>query len=103
MTDNEVKAIVGNRQSKYLKSGILTYTNNNFLLYNSDLKVCKNLDKKKFMCKIYTETSRPLVCRDYPVFLVKDFVMFGQNCPAVQEGLLNDYKNEFEKLGIKVI
>ncbi len=102
MTDNEVKAIVGSKKNDYLKCGILTPSRNGFFTYNSEIKTCKNL-KKDFTCKIHLNTSRPLVCRDYPVFLVKDYVMFGKTCPAVEKGMMKPFAQRFKKIGVKVI
>lgn len=102
MNDKEVNAIVGNKKKKYEECGILALTKNGFYTYNSEIKTCKNL-KKDFTCKIHLDSSRPLVCRDYPVFLVKGNVMFGKTCPAVQEGKMKPFIERFKKIGVNII
>lgn len=102
MTDKEVNAIVGNKKKEYEREKILEPTKNGFYTYNNELKTCKNL-KKDFKCKIHLDSSRPLVCRDYPVFLIKNYVMFGKTCQAVEEGLMQPYVERFKKIGVKVI
>ena len=102
MNDKEIKTIVGNREKSYLKKGILSPSNNGYF-YDSSKKTCKNLDKKNYSCREHNNTSRPLVCRDYPVFLVRDYVMFGKTCVAVEKGMLDSYKKRFEEIGIRVL
>lgn len=102
MSKGEVNAIVGDSREEFLKKGILIPNSNGFYYYDSSKKVCRNLDKD-FMCSIHKSYDRPLVCRDYPVFLMRNHVMLGKTCPAVVEGLLDEYKEKFEKIGFKVI
>jgi Fe-S-cluster containining protein len=103
MNQKETQAIVGNNTEKYLNEKILKRSNNNFLWYDLEKKPCKNLIKEKSFCTIHKNQNKPRVCSDYPIFLVKNFVIFSNTCEAVQEGLLDNYKQKFEILGLKVI
>ena len=103
MSDNEVKSIVGNKKKLYENTGILKLSENGFYLYNSEIKTCKNLNQKTSLCKIHTNTSRPMVCRDYPIFIVRNSIIFGKTCPAAISGKFKDYEKKFKELGYKII
>lgn len=107
MNDKELDLIVGlDKAQKYFEKGILEYSKNtkNFLLYNSEIKTCRQLDKKTNLCKEHKNTCRPQVCKDYPIFIIKgEYVMFGPTCPAVMQGLLKESEKEFFELGLKIV
>lgn len=107
MTDEELDLVVGlNKVEKYFNKKILEYSkkNNNFLLYNSEIKICRQLDKKTNICKEHKNPNRPQVCKDYPIFIIKGkYVIFSKNCPAVDSGMFKDYENQFIQLGLKII
>ncbi len=102
MTDKETKAIVGSkaRLKEYEKKEIVKPSPNGFLMYDLEKQPCKNLDSKD-MCKIHTKTERPLVCRDYPIFLVKDYFILAPGCEAVDNGLLENAALELVKNGLR--
>jgi Fe-S-cluster containining protein len=102
MTDKETKAIVGSKANlkKYQKEEIVIPSPSGFLMYNLEKKPCKNLDSKD-MCKIHTKSERPLVCRDYPIFLVKDYFILAPGCEAVDKGMLEEHAIKLEKSGLR--
>lgn len=102
INDKEVKAIVGDKTKEYLKKEILIPGNSGYF-YDSEKKNCKNLDQKTYLCSIHLDTSRPLVCRDYPIFILKNKVMFGKTCPYVIEGKFNNVIEEFKELGYDIL
>lgn len=102
MGEGEVDLIAGEEKEQLLKKEILIPNSNGFYYYDSSKKPCRNLDKN-FMCSEHKNTNRPLVCRDYPVFLMQNKVMFGKTCLAAQEGLLDEYKKKFENMGFEVV
>lgn len=53
------------------------------------------------MCSIHKDEKRPKVCSDYPLFLVKNYIIAADSCPAVNEKLLDKYLDKLEKLGFK--
>lgn len=103
MSNDEEKAIMGYKKEEFIEKGITKISEKGFIHYDLEMKKCKNLNNKDFTCKIHSNSNRPLVCRDYPIFLVKDYVMFATGCPAVQNGKLKSYEEKFKKLGVKIV
>lgn len=104
MTDKEVKMIVGSKAKEkiYTKSDVLKPSKSGFLMYDLIRQPCRNL-MKDLKCKVHNKDDRPRVCKDYPIFIFKNYVMPAQTCPAVNEGLLDEYIKKIEEFGYKKI
>lgn len=63
---------------------------------------CPNLSG--FKCLIHKSRSRPLACREFPLFIRKDkIVMVTFRCPAAKENLLYPFLAKFKKMGYKIV
>ena len=58
--------------------------------FNHEISRCRFLTDD-FKCKEWKNDKRPKVCVDFPIFLVKNYVIFSSFCPAVNDGLFEDY------------
>ncbi len=102
LNSNEVNTICGKKEEEYLITKILEKTENNFWHYNLEKQKCPHLrDDSK--CNIHKKEYRPQVCNDFPIFKTKNYIIPANICPAVKEGLLNEYIEKMRNKGYKII
>ncbi len=102
LNDKEIDFICGNKKCEYLKNGILSKTKDNNYKYDLEKKSCKHLGKD-FKCSNHHKNGYPRVCSDYPIFIVKGYIITSSLCLAVVFGKLDLYIKNLEKLGLKKI
>ncbi|MFW5705053.1 MAG: YkgJ family cysteine cluster protein [Nanoarchaeota archaeon] len=100
-TPQEVQIIALEEISEFKNSKILTQSECGNYHYNLEKKPCPHLKDSK--CTIHTNPNRPRVCKDYPIFIVRKFVLFSPSCPAVKAGMLNKFHEKIEKTGFKIV
>ena len=101
MSDKELETVAGEKVEEYKNSNIIE---------KSDLKKgytldftkasCQQLDSKD-KCNVHGTDKQPTICKDYPLFITKKFVISADSCPAVKEGMLDPYIKKIESLGLK--
>ena len=91
--DHEVKLIFGD------KSDLNKQLDDKFSMDLS--KGCPRL--KDFKCTIHNNTKRPMTCKEYPIFVIGDFVRLSSRCLAVRNNLLYPFVKEFMSAGYHVI
>lgn len=103
MGKKEINSICGERYDEFIEKSILIPSDMGIgFKFNLEKQGCKHLDKS-FKCLIHKSEERPKICSDFPVFKAGDYYVFADICPAVESGLLNEYKKKFEKVGLKVV
>ena len=101
VTQEELDKITGNDVDAY-KPRIKKLEDGKYSLYNggSD-QACPSLDKD-LKCKIHTDKLRPLVCKEFPLFIKEGFVILSQRCPAVAEGKFYPFIKQLQLNGLKI-
>ena len=98
----EIIMIAGEKIEEYTKKRILSMTPSGNFLYDLERAPCRHLGKD-FYCKIWKEENRPRVCQDFPLFVKDNYVITGDLCPAIKEGILDVYLEKLKKLGLKIL
>ena len=101
LDDKEVQLIAGSKEKLYWKNKIIIQNleTKNFY-YNLEKAKCRHLAKND-ICKVHSK--KPRVCSDYPIFIVKNYIVTANNCPAVDEGVLNECLDELREIGYKIV
>jgi Fe-S-cluster containining protein len=62
---------------------------------------CPNLED--FKCRIHKTKARPKACREFPLFIRDNKVIFvSLNCPAARENKLYPFLAKFKKMGYAI-
>ncbi len=104
-TKDEVDLVVGDSSEvkKAIEINVLEKQETGNFHYNLEkVGQCKNLCENG-LCSVYKNPSRPVICHDYPLFKVGEYVITASNCMAVQNNILDSKLSEIKKLGFKVI
>jgi Fe-S-cluster containining protein len=101
LDEKELKIIAGNKLNSYIKNKIITQnTDTKNYYYNLEKIQCRHL-AKNYICKVHSK--KPRVCTDYPIFILKNYIITANNCPAIKEGIMNQCFEELKQLGYKII
>lgn len=98
--ENEINAIF--KGTKYKIEELIEKTKSNNYTFNLTKTNCPNLSID-FKCNIHKNPNRPIICSDYPLMKVKNFIMTSSACPAFEDKILDKYLEELKKLGFKII
>lgn len=97
----EIQGVLKKKEQYSIKNKFLkknwdgTYS---FFLGNSKFN-CPSL--KGTICTIYYEKYRPLACSNFPLFVYGKSIVTG-NCPAIKEGIIDNYLEELKQKGYKI-
>ena len=81
-----------------------------------DRKILKKMNKERYflnlrdgcpslknnLCVIHNNSKRPLVCKQFPIFIKNKNIQLSPSCLAVKRDLFYPYVHEFLKLGYKI-
>lgn len=96
INQNELNVIVDNNLKN---KNCLKKDPNGFLLYDLENFGCKNLVNN--LCIEHKNPNRPIACKQYPIFEIKNKLMFAKTCPAINSGLINEEINDLKKQGVE--
>lgn len=99
---DELKTITQNTHEKLIEEGVIEKVNENKYYQNFNKKPCVSLTKD-FLCSVHKDKNRPILCKDYPLFKAKNFIISSSACPAVTENKFEEYFKKIEKLGFKIV
>lgn len=101
--DTEVDAVCGTKRKLFEKKQLLERKDTGNYHFDLVKGGCKNL-RDDNMCNIHDKPSKPRICDDYPLFIPqKKYVIAADSCPGVQDGLLDEYVEKLQELGLKKI
>lgn len=98
----EVEVMTAGKYEEFIITGVLIKESENKYVFNLEKHRCLNLGLD-FKCNVHKNVNRPRLCKDFPLFLVKNFVVTASICPAIESNLLESYLKKLEELGYKII
>ncbi len=101
--EDEVKSITARKKTFYFKNKTLEKIENTKYRFNLEKNNgCPNLTTT-FTCNIHTNPNRPRLCKDFPIFKVKDFIITASFCPAIENKILQKEFDELREMGYRII
>ena len=99
LTLKEAELITQNRIKEFKDRDIIIQTDEkNYAL--SLGKSCPRLSDSS--CTIHKNKLRPLVCKQYPIFVEGKSIRLSSGCPAVAKKILYEFECKFLNLGYKL-
>jgi len=98
LTAKEADLITQNKTKEFEKQGTIKKNKGRFSLNLG--KSCPSLND--FKCIIHKDPERPLVCKQFPIFITGKSIRFSKGCPAVTKGLFYPYEKQFLNMGYKL-
>ena len=98
LTAKETDLITQNKTKKFEKQGIIKKNKEVFSLNLG--KSCPSLTD--FKCTIHKDPERPLVCKQFPIFITEKSIRFSKGCTAVTKRLFYPYEKQFLNQGYKL-
>ncbi|MFH1398698.1 MAG: YkgJ family cysteine cluster protein [Candidatus Woesearchaeota archaeon] len=95
LSEKEFRLITKHNQANTIKK----LANGKYCLEMTADQPCPCLDKNK--CLIHGNPSRPVMCRQFPIFLHNKTIYLSTRCPAVKKGLLFPFVKRLMLLGYK--
>jgi len=99
LTAKEANLITQNKTKEFEKQGTIKKNKEVFSLNLG--KSCPSL--KDFKCIIHKNPQRPLMCKQFPIFITEKSIRFSKGCAAVSKGLFYPYEKQFLNRGYKLI
>ncbi len=95
VTQRHTREMIASKMINELKDGKLS------MYMGKTDSPCPSL--KDYKCAIHTRKNRPLVCRQFPIFIEDKVVRLSHRCPAVGSGLFYPYITKWKSLGYTII
>ena len=97
LTDKELKLVIGDKVINKSEIKIISLGMNRLCLD----KNCPSLLNQK--CTIHTNKNRPLICKEFPLFIDGNRIVVSHDCPAVEDNKLYPFLRKFKKMGFDVV
>jgi len=91
---------ISKEESAVFDKNSIVKTDKGYLL-NLKSPGCQHLEN--FKCRIHPNPLRPLVCREFPLFIRGNTVLLSHRCLAVKTGKFYPYIKQFQANGLRVI
>ena len=98
LTKKEADLITQNKTKEFEKQGRIKDNKGTFSLNLANS--CPSLND--FKCIIHKNQNRPLVCKQFPIFITEKSIRFSKGCTAVTKRLFYPYEKQFLNRGYKL-
>lgn len=96
LTDKELKLVSGDKLININEIEVISLGTNKLCLDHN----CPSLLNQK--CTIHINRNRPLICKEFPLFIDGNKIIVSHDCPAVEDNRLYPYLRKFKKMGFDI-
>jgi Fe-S-cluster containining protein len=100
LTAKEMTLLVGADEQALIQNHILVKVGDKYSFKATFDHGCPKLRDNK--CTIHDNPDRPLVCRNYPLFISGKTINLSSSCFAVKTSILYPYIRKFRQLGYTI-
>lgn len=96
LNDKELKLVIGKKVTNVKEIEVISLGKNRLCLDHD----CPSLIDNK--CMIHKNRNRPLICKEFPLFIDGNKIVLSHDCPAVEANKFYPFLSKFKKNGFVI-